>query len=152
MKRYVLLLVALATAFDMFAGTPAEALVDEYKEVKGARNLIAKGAMMNMARPLLKKYSIAPLAHKVEEMSVLRMDKVSPDLKEKFLSDLQNMLGQYLYAGQSDTNNGVVDAYVHLVSTEAADELVVYNPAIYALYSLTGDFSAEELKKIQKKP
>ena len=39
-----------------------------------------------------------------------------------------------------------------MISDNLADELVVYNPEIFALYSLNGSFTREELEKIQKKP
>ena len=151
MKRIVLSFVALFAIFNVFAGTPAADLVEKYKDVKGARNLVAKGTLMNMARPMLKKYNVAPIAHKVEEMSVLRMDRTSPEVRQGFLEALNKVLGQYVYAGKSDTPNGVVDAYVHLVSPEIADELVVFNPELCAFYSLSGMFTRDELLSIQKK-
>ena len=83
---------------------------------------------------------------------MLRIDKAEPVIREQFLKDLQIVLDQYMYAGQSVTRNGVVDAYVHLARPDVADELIVYNPKIYALYSVSGTFTAEELMKIQKKP
>ena len=153
MKRTVLISVILVLAtLTLSAGTPAEELVDKYKDVKKARNLVAKGSLIKMARPLMKDYQIAPLAHKVEELSVLRMDRVSPEIRDEFIREMRIALSRYVYAGQSDTPNGVVDAYVHLVSDNTADELVVYNPEIYAIYSLSGIFTAEELLSIQKKP
>ena len=79
--------VALFAIFNVFAGTPAADLVEKYKDVKGARNLVAKGTLMNMARPMLKKYNVAPIAHKVEEMSVLRMDRTSPEVRQGFHND-----------------------------------------------------------------
>lgn len=152
MRRILLLFVVLTATSDLFAQTPAETLVEQYKEVKGARNLVARGAVMNMARPMLKKYNVAPIAHKVEEMSVLRMDRVSSEVRLAFLKDMKDALEQYVYAGKSDTPNGVVDAYVHQLSPEVADELVVFNPKLCAFYSLSGEFTREELLNIQKNP
>lgn len=152
MKRIVLSFIALVASLNVFAGTPAEGLVEKYKDIKGARNLVAKGAVMNMARPMLKKHNVAPIAHKVEEMSVLRMDKASPEVRLAFLEDMKETFRQYVYAGKSDTPNGVVDAYVHLLSPDVADELVVFNPKLCAIYSLSGEFTKEELLNIQKKP
>lgn len=152
MKKIIFTVISAFVTFTLFAGTPAEEVVEKYKEMKGARNLVAKGVLIKMARPLMKDYQIAPLAHKVEELSVLRIDKAEPVIREQFLKDLQIVLDQYMYAGQSVTRNGVVDAYVHLARPDVADELIVYNPKIYALYSVSGTFTAEELMKIQKKP
>ena len=152
MKKIIFTVISAFVTLTLFAGTPAEDVVEKYKEMKGARNLVAKGVLIKMARPLMKDYQIAPLAHKVEELSVLRIDKAEPVIREQFLKDLQIVLDQYMYAGQSVTRNGVVDAYVHLARPDVADELRVYNPKIYALYSVSGTFTAEELMKIQKKP
>lgn len=152
MKKIIFAVISAFVTLTLFAGTPAEEVVEKYKEMKGARNLVAKGVLIKMARPLMKDYQIAPLAHKVEELSVLRIDKADPVIREQFLKDLQIVLDQYMYAGQSVTRNGIVDAYVHLARPDVADELIVYNPKIYALYSVSGTFTAEELMKIQKKP
>ena len=152
MKRVIISIVAAFAAFTLFAGTPAEDVVEKYKEMKGARNLVAKGILIRMARPLMKDYQIAPLAHKVEELSVLRIDRASAEIRQRFLKDLHDALSQYMFAGQSVTRNGVVDAYVHLASPDVADELIVYNPKIFALYSVSGIFTREELEMIQKKP
>ena len=65
---------------------------------------------------------------------------------------MNKCLSLYVYVGKSDSPNGVVDAYVHLSAPDVADELVVYNPKLVALYSLKGEFTAEELQKIHKKP
>ena len=152
MKRIILIILAMMTVSSAWGGTPVEDIVLKYQDVKGAKSLVAKGLMMKMARPLLKSHSIAPLADKVQEMSVLRMDKVKPEERTVFLDDMNKCLSAYVYAGKSDTPNGVVDAYVHLSSPDVADELVVYNPKLVALYSLRGDFTTEELLKISKKP
>lgn len=152
MKRIVLSFVALFAIFNVFAGTPAADLVEKYKETKGAKNLVAKGALVKMVRPMMKDYQIAPLAHKVEELSVLKVEKTSPDIKASFFQDLNAVFRHYAYAGQSVTRNGTVDAYVHMATSDVADELVVYNPKTLTLYSLSGTFTREELEKIQKKP
>ena len=152
MKKILSLMMMLLCVSSLFAATPAEQLVDKYKEVKGARNLIAGKTVVRLVRPMMKDYQIAPLAHKVEELSVLRVDKTSPEVRAKFLKDLKKVFDQYVFGGQSVTRNGTVDAYVHMTSEDTADELVVYNPKLYALYSVSGIFTREELEKIQKKP
>ena len=151
MKRMITIVVALLATVGLWGGTPAQKLVDDYKELKGVRHYSAKGAMMTMARPLMKAYSMAPLAHKVEEMYVLRMDKARSDVQQQFFNELNTVLGSYIYAGKSDSPHGIVDAYVHVSAPDIADELVVYNPEIMTLYSLIGEFTSEELQKVQKK-
>ena len=150
MKKIIIMLAVFCTALNSFAETPAASLVEKYKDVKGARNFAARGVLMKMARPMMKEYSIAPLAHKVEELSVLRMDRVADDVLQTFNEDLKIVLSDYVYVGKSDTNHGVVDAYVHLARPHVADELVVYNEEINALYSLSGTFTEEELLKIRQ--
>lgn len=150
MKKVLIILCAVFLANALQAGTPAQDMVEQYKELKGARHYSARGALMKMARPMMRAYSMAPLAHKVEEMYVLRMDKVRPEIRTEFLNDLKKVLGQYVYAGKSDSPNGIVDAYVHVSSPDVADELVVFNPEICTLYSLIGEFTKEELQKVQK--
>lgn len=152
MKRIVLVFLAMMLVSSAWGGTPVEDIVLKYEDVDGAKSLIAQGFVMKMARPLLKSYSIAPLADKVQGMSVLRMDKVDVEDREVFLDDMNKCLSLYVYVGKSDSPNGVVDAYVHLSAPDVADELVVYNPKLVALYSLKGEFTAEELLKISKKP
>ena len=150
MKKIIIMLAVFCAAFNCLAQTPAAELVERYKDVKGARNFVARGVLMKVARTMMKDYTIAPLAHKVEEVSVLRMDRVPDELLQVFDNELKGVLDTYMYAGKSETNRGVVDAYVHLVTPHVADELVVYNPKIMALYSLSGTFTEEELRKIQK--
>ena len=136
----------------LFAATPAEGLVQKYKDAKGARDLVAGKTLLRLVRPMMEDYQIAPIAHKVEQLAVVRLDKSSQEVKDRFLNDLKNTFSRYSYGGQSVTKNGTVDVYVHMISDNLADELVVYNPEIFALYSLNGSFTREELEKIQKKP
>ena len=150
MKKFIISIVLALAAICLRAGTPAQDIVNDYKDLKGARFYLAKGAVMKVARPMMRSYSIAPLSHKVEEMSVLRVDKMNPELQESFMIDLEKVLATYVYAGKSDSPHGVVDAYVHIASPDVADELVVYNPKLKALYSLIGEFTREELLKIQQ--
>lgn len=150
MKRFIISAAVLLISVCLHAGTPAQDIVNDYKDLKGVKFYLAKGALMKMARPLMKSYSIAPLSHKVEEMSVLRIDKAKEEIRESFMIDLEKVLQTYIYVGKSDSNHGVVDAYVHLAGPDVADELVVYNPELKALYSLIGEFTREELLKIQQ--
>lgn len=152
MKEIFLSIMMILCVSALFGATPAEDLVQKYKEAKGVRDLVAGKTLMRLVRPMMEDYQIAPLAHKVEQLSVLRVDKSSPEVRNMFQNDLKKVFSCYIYAGQSVTKNGIVDVYVHMSSEDVADELVVYNPKIYALYSLSGAFTREELEKIQKKP
>ena len=121
-KNLLISVLMLSVCCSLFAGTPAEDVVEKYKDMKGARNL------------------------------VLRMDKTSPEIRQQFLKDLYEALSKYEYGGKSDTKDGIVDAYVHISGSDVADELVVYNPELCILYSCSGEFTRSELEKIQKKP
>ena len=152
MKKIFLSILMILCVSALFAATPAEGLVQKYKDAKGARDLVAGKTLLRLVRPMMEDYQIAPIAHKVEQLAVVRLDKSSQEVKDRFLNDLKNTFSRYSYGGQSVTKNGTVDVYVHMISDNLADELVVYNPEIFALYSLTGSFTREELVKIQKKP
>lgn len=152
MKKIFLSIMMILCVSALFASTPAEGLVQKYKDAKGARDLVAGKTLLRLVRPMMEDYQIAPIAHKVEQLAVVRLDKSSQEVKDRFLNDLKNTFSRYSYGGQSVTKNGTVDVYVHMISDNLADELVVYNPEIFALYSLNGSFTREELVKIQKKP
>ena len=152
MKKIFLSIMMILCVSALFAATPAEGLVQKYKDAKGARDLVAGKTLLRLVRPMMEDYQIAPIAHKVEQLAVVRLDKSSLEVKDRFLNDLKNTFSRYSYGGQSVTKNGTVDVYVHMISDNLADELVVYNPEIFALYSLNGSFTREELEKIQKKP
>ncbi len=150
MKRIALISAVFLTALNIMAQTPASSLVEKYKEEEGARNFVARGVFMRVARAMMKDYAIAPLSHKVEEVSVLRMDKADAKVQVLFLDDLRKVVATYMYGGKSDGKRGIVDTYVHLASDDVADELVVYNPDQMAIYSLKGKFTIEELRSIQQ--
>ena len=152
MKKIFLSIMMILCVSALFGATPAEGLVQKYKDAKGARDLVAGKTLLRLVRPMMEDYQIAPIAHKVEQLAVVRLDKSSQEVKDRFLNDLKNTFSRYSYGGQSVTKNGTVDVYVHMISDNLADELVVYNPEIFALYSLNGSFTREELEKIQKKP
>lgn len=148
MRRFFLLVLAAVMAFEAFAGTPAEELVARHAEVKGARSIEVRGAKMKFARPILKRFPIGPLADYVTEVTVLDVDRTSPESKERFLGDLALTLRQYRYSGKSDTPNGLVDVYVHLYSDSIVDELVIFNPESNVLNIIDGRFSVEDLIKL----
>ena len=54
-----------------------------------------------------------------------------------------------MYVGKTKSTSGVVDAYVHLLSDEVVDELVVFNPKTKALNTLLGEFPVSELETLK---
>ena len=150
MKKILLSMLMLLCVSALFAATPAEGLVQKYKDVKGARDLVAGKTLLRLVRPMMDDYQIAPIAHKVEQLAVVRLDKTSQEVRNMFVNDLKNAFTRYSYGGQSVTKNGTVDVYVHMKSEDVVDELVVFNPEKYVLSILKGIFPVEELLKLYK--
>ena len=88
MKKIFLSILMILCVSALFGATPAEDLVQKYKEAKGVRDLVAGKTLMRLVRPMMEDYQIAPLAHKVEQLSVLRVDKSSPEVRNMFQNDL----------------------------------------------------------------
>ena len=152
MRKVFLVLLLSVVAFTAWAGSPLQELMYKYEDVRGVRHIVAQGRVMNVVRPMLNKYPIAPLAPKVEEMSLIKMANVSPDIKRQFIKDLDVALLPYLSTGKSQMPNGLVDTYVHQCEDGIVDELVVFNPELMVLYVMKGKFTPEELQKIPKNP
>lgn len=151
LKRFILIITILAGAAScLYAQTPIEKLVMKYEDVKGARDLVAKGARMDLARPLIRKTSLAPIADNVDELAVLKMQNASQQDKARFLKDLNAALKSYQYYGKHESKNGMVDVYVLPPENGYVRELVVYNPAIYSLNSVYGKFTVKSLVEISK--
>lgn len=152
MKHIIIVILLTLLSVDVFAGTPAEDLICSYDGVKGARNIEVKGSRIKLARTILKKYPIGPMADLVTEVEVLNMGKAAEQDRQRFLEDLSNTLSHYSYYGKSDSPNGLVDVYVHLQTEAVVDELVIFNPDSLVLNILFGDFSVEDLLKLGSKP
>ena len=152
MKRYfsVLMIWSCCLSFAL-AQTPVEKIVTKYEDVKGSKELVAKGAKMVFARALIKQTPVAPIADDVTELAVLKMANASRSDQKLFYNDLMTALKGYLYCGRHDTRNGTVDVYIMPPSKGMVKELVIYNPAIYSLNSLYGEFSVESLLSLTGK-
>ena len=50
------------------AQTPVENIVTKYEDVKGSKELVAKGAKMVFARALIKQTPVAPIADDVTDI------------------------------------------------------------------------------------
>lgn len=151
MKRVITFFLVCLCPVMIWAHTPVQKALSVYRDVKGVKDYEIKGAMMTMARPFLKYYSIGPLAPDVEQMYILSLEKADETVRKEFESNMGQIFHGYLYVGKTETPDGIVDAYIHFKSSDLVDELVIYNPKIYSLYSLNGNFSVLELQKIEKK-
>lgn len=152
MSRYFLtvLITFLMTVVGLSAQTPVEDVIMKYEDAEGARDFIAKGLKMSLARGLLKSTDVAPVAADVDELYVLKMAGASQSDRLQFVSDLNLALKHYDYYGKQPSKNGEVDVYVHYAGQDSVDELVIYNPAIYSLNSLYGHFTVRELMALVK--
>ena len=141
----VLVTLMLSVMVTMKAQTPVEQLIIKYEDVQGAKNFVAQGIKMTLARNLLKSTQVAPIASDVDQLYILRMGGTSQSERLRFLSDLKSALKQYDYYGTQPSKNGEVEVYVHHTGPQTVDELVIYNPEIYSLNSLYGHFTVSEL-------
>lgn len=131
----------MASAF-----TPVEGLAEKYSDVKGSRYIVVKGGRMAFARPILRTYPVAPIADLVDDLAILKMEKAADMSRSDFVTELTSALDGYMYCGKHKSKDGgIVDVYVLLSSQEAASQMVVFNPEIYALNILNGIFPVEIL-------
>lgn len=156
-QKFMILAVLLAVlavprevAAQQSGQTPVEELILKYADVQGARDFVAKGGRMAVARSLLKATPLASVAGDVDELAVLKMGNVSPDILDRFAGDLHETLKLYGYYGHQQTKNGLVDIYVLKTSSDTVEELVIYNPESFSLNSLRGTFTVSELLKLSE--
>lgn len=149
MKRIIIILTVLLSGLTVVsAQNPMEELIAKYADVKGARDFVASGNMMNIARGFIKKYPVAPIADDVVELAVLKMGKAPEEVRDEFQNELTDILKGYEYYGKQDTKIGIVDVYILRNSPDTVSELIIYNPAIWSLNCLYGEFSVESLLKL----
>lgn len=129
--------------------TPIESLIQKYEDSLGARSFVAQGLKMMLARKLIEQTDVAPIAADVKVLYVIRMAGVAQGTRLNFVSELYKVLESYHYYGTIPSKNGTVDVYLKYSTPEIIEELVIYNPAIYALNSLFGKFSMQELLQLR---
>lgn len=134
------------------AQTPVEELILRYGQVSGARDFVAKGVTMTLVRGLLKNYDLAPIASEVDQLYVLRMGGASAQEQDSFMKELNETVKAYEYYGKFDGKEGLVDIYVTRSTPETVTELVIFNPELWALNSLGGNFSVSSLLNLVNKP
>ena len=147
---FMLTLLVMAS-ISLSAQTPVEKLVLKYEDTEGARNFIAQGVGMSLARRFLKSTQVAPIAPDVDQLYILKMGNTSPNIQQMFARDLAVALRSYEYYGKQPSNNGEVNIYIHKTGPDTVDELVIYNPDNYLLSSLYGHFTVQELMDLEKK-
>lgn len=132
----------------LHAQTPVEEVIAKYEGVKGARCFMAEGARMVLARNLLKKTLVAPIAPDVDKLAVLKMEDAPQHTRSMFDSDLDVALKTYDHYGKHDSKNGVVDIYILHGTGDNVEELVIFNPSILSLNSLYGHFTVPQLLEL----
>ena len=149
-RLYISLILLLSTVYAL-ASTPVEDIMYNYMEVRGVRHLVAKGAKMNMVRPVLRTYPIAPLADDVQYLIVLKMDKASDADRKTFEKDLKSVLMKYEYCATQEAKDfGMADVYIYSSFSGEIVEIVVYNPDKSTLNSLQGVFPLDALLSLRK--
>lgn len=151
LKRLCISFVLLISTVYAVASTPVEDIMYNYMEVKGVRHLVARGTKMNMVRPVLRTYPIAPLADDVQYLIVLKMEKASVADRQIFEKELKSVLTQYEYcATQEAKDGGMADVYIYRSDSGEIVEIVVYNPEKSTLNSLQGVFPLDALLRLRQ--
>lgn len=128
--------------------TPVEKVISEYADVKGARDFIASGGEMIMARSLIRKTPLAAIASDVDVLAVLKMQNASENEIDRFEKELGSALSHYEYFGKENSRNGTVDVYIKRAGQDSIEELVIYNPGLHSVNSLKGSLSVSKLMQI----
>ena len=142
------LLLLTAAALAVHAQTPVEEVITKYEDVKGARCFVADGPRMVFARNLLKRTQVAPIAPDVDKLAVLKMEDAPQHSRSMFDLDLDDALKKYDHYGKHDSQNGTVDIYILHGSGDSVKELVIFNPSIWSLNSLYGNFTVHQLLEL----
>ena len=151
MRKILMIFAALLIWAGAAAQTPVEDLIVRYGDMKGVKDFIAKGARMNLVRGFLGNYGLAPIADEVDQLYVMKLGNASYQVREEFHTDFMAAVKTYEYYGKTEGKNGVVDVYVLISGPDTVSELVVYNPEIYVLNSLGGNFSVSSLLSLVNK-
>ena len=132
------------------AQTPVEKVIIKYEDTPGVRHFIAQGMSMILARKFISSTQVAPIAPDVNALYVLKMGEATDSVRTRFVHDLDQVLKSYEYYGKQPSKNGEVEIYVHHTGPDAVNELVIYNPEIYSLNSLVGNFTVNELLALKR--
>ena len=148
---YLYIFTFLLFSFSASAVTPAEKIMLEYEDSQGASFIEAKGMSMRIARVMIRKTPAAPVADKITEVSVLKLENADDSTKSDFHKNLEATLKQYTYVGKSNAaNNDVVDVYISRPENDLVYEMVIFNYEKCTLNSLRGQIPVSLLMSMQK--
>ena len=123
----------------------------EYENAQGVSFVEAKGMSMKIARVMIRKTPAAPVADKITEVSVLKLDNADAKIKSDFHKSLEATLKQYTYVGKSNAaNDDVVDVYISQPVNDLVGEMVIFNSERFVLNSLRGQIPISLLLSMQK--
>lgn len=155
--RAILLITFILACFTSFAQaggqsdhTPVQEVIFKYANSQGARNYIAEGLKLTLARKLIRTTPLAPIASDVDEVAILKMEDVPRNIRARFVRDLDDALESYKSYGTHPSKNGDVDIYILPAAGNRVVELVIYNPEIYSLNSIHGNFTISQLLQLDK--
>ena len=130
--------------------TPVQQVIFKYAGTQGARNYIAEGIKLTLARKIMRTTPLAPIASDVDELAILKMEDVPRNIRAHFVRDLDDALEHYKSYGTHPSKNGDVDIYLLPAASDRVVELVIYNPEIYSLNSVHGNFTLSQLLRLDK--
>ena len=150
-RRIAIQLLQQPRRFAAVEVTPAEKIMLEYEDSQGASYIEAKGMSMRIARVMIRKTPAAPVADKITEVSVLKLENADDSTKSDFHKNLEATLKQYTYVGKSNSaNNDVVDVYISRPENDFVYEMVIFNYEKCTLNSLRGRIPVSLLMSMQK--
>lgn len=151
MKRILSIIISILTAGSLYAGTPAEELMLSATETKGVQVIEGKGFIMKFARSAIRKTPMSPLADQVTEVTVCKMEHASSEFIQDFTQKLKEILKTYQYYGIKIGQGGYpVEVYGNYPDNNIVREIVVFNPELYSLFSLRGEYTVDELLSLDK--
>lgn len=149
MKRVILMMLLTVVCISGHAQSPVEDLVEKYKKYSGATCVDLSGLELKLARPALLASPLAPVASDVDKLIILHMSATSHKVLDSFEKSLYGTLGAYDRFGVHASANGPVEVYARFSDTDVVCELVIFNPTLYVLNDIHGEFSVKSLKKLK---
>ena len=151
MKRILTTIISILAGASLYAGTPAEDLMLSAMDTKGVQVIEGKGFIMKFARSAIRKTPMSPLADQVTEVTVFKMEHASPDFIQDFTQRLKDVVKSYQFYGIKIGQGGhPVEVDGNYPDNNIVREIVVFNPELYSLFSLRGEYTVDELLSLDK--
>ena len=150
MKRFLTIIFAsLVLCINLSAQTPIQSVVNKFDSNWGVSVMNIEGGMMSMARGYIKKSPMGPLADNVKAATVVMLRWASNQTKTEFAQAVRQTLKSYQFYGiEKGIDGKLVEVYGSPIKNEVVNELVVFNPENYSLFSLRGYYPVDELQKL----